>query len=197
MALTRAMLKGMSLTDEQVSAIIDEHTATVDGLKAQRDEFKEQVDKLNNLKKELEDLKSGEDWETKYNDEHKAFESYKKQIEEKETTNNLKNAYRKLLLDNSVGEKHIDSILRVTDFSKMKLDKDGKLVDEDKMSESIKSEWSGFVTSTEVKNANVENPPQKNTGPSMTKEQIMAIKDGTDRRKAMAENAELFPQLNS
>ena len=109
----------------------------------------------------------------------------------------MKNAYRKLLLDNSVGEKHIDSILRVTDFSKMKLDKDGKLVDEDKMSESIKSEWSGFVTSTEVKNANVENPPQKNTGPSMTKEQIMAIKDGTDRRKAMAENAELFPQLNS
>ena len=40
MALSRAMLKGMNLTDEQVSAIIEEHTATVDGLKKQRDEYK-------------------------------------------------------------------------------------------------------------------------------------------------------------
>ena len=32
MALTRSMLKGMQLTDEQVSAIIDAHTETVDGL---------------------------------------------------------------------------------------------------------------------------------------------------------------------
>ena len=33
MALTRAFLKSMTLTDEQVSAIIEEHSATVTGLK--------------------------------------------------------------------------------------------------------------------------------------------------------------------
>ena len=32
MALTRAMLKGMGLTEEQVSAIIEEHTNVTSGL---------------------------------------------------------------------------------------------------------------------------------------------------------------------
>ena len=34
MALTRKLLKGMGLTDEQVDTIIEAHTDTVDGLKA-------------------------------------------------------------------------------------------------------------------------------------------------------------------
>ena len=33
MALTRKLLKGMGLTDEQVDTIIEAHTDTVDGLK--------------------------------------------------------------------------------------------------------------------------------------------------------------------
>ena len=35
MALTRAMLRGMGLTDEQISAIIDEHTNVTSALKDQ------------------------------------------------------------------------------------------------------------------------------------------------------------------
>ena len=35
MSLTRAMLKGMNLTEEQVSAIIDEHTSVTSALKEQ------------------------------------------------------------------------------------------------------------------------------------------------------------------
>ena len=35
MALTRKLLKGMGLTDEQVDTIIEAHTDTVDGLKEQ------------------------------------------------------------------------------------------------------------------------------------------------------------------
>ena len=35
MALTRNFLKSMGLTDEQVSAIIENHTDSIDGLKAE------------------------------------------------------------------------------------------------------------------------------------------------------------------
>ena len=40
MALTREFLKGMSLTEEQVSAIIGEHVSTTDAMKKQIDKYK-------------------------------------------------------------------------------------------------------------------------------------------------------------
>ena len=46
MSLTRNSLKGMGLADEQVSAIIEMHTESTEALKAQRDEFKADAEKL-------------------------------------------------------------------------------------------------------------------------------------------------------
>lgn len=198
MALTRNMLKGMELTDEQVSTIINEHVATVDALKEQLKEANGKVETLSKetetlatIKEELDALKEG-DWKTKYDNEHTAFESYKKEVNAKETTNKLHSAYRKLLKDQNVGEKHIDSIIKVTDFSEIKLDKEGNLVDEDKLSENIKSEWSGFITTTETKGAKVDNPPSSSGIQKMTKEEILAIKDTTERQQAIKENVDLF-----
>lgn len=164
MALTRAMLKGMGLTEEQVSAIIEEHTNVTSGLKDQIKEYKNDAEKLPQVQKELDDLKkdtSASDWEKKYNDEHNAFEKYKTDITAKEALNNVKSAYKKLLTECKVGDKHIDSILRVTDFSNMKLDDEGKLKDVDKLKEAITSDWGGFISSKEVRGASVENPPGK------------------------------------
>ena len=76
MALTRAMLlKGMGLTEEQVSAIIEEHTNVTSALKEQIKEYKTDAEKLPEVQKELDDMKkdtSASDWEKKYNDEHQA-----------------------------------------------------------------------------------------------------------------------------
>lgn len=198
MALTRNMLKGMELTDEQVSTIINEHVATVDALKEQLKDANTKVENLSKasttleeVQKELNELKAG-DWKSKYDNEHSAFESYKKEVVQKETTGKLHDAYRKLLKQNNVGEKHIDSIIKVTDFSNIKLGKDGNIEDADKLSESIVSEWSGFITSTETKGANVENPPKSSNVGKVTKEEILAIKDTTERQKAIKENVDLF-----
>ncbi len=163
MALTRNMLKGMGLTDEQVGAIIEEHVNTVDGLKADRDKYKEEAAKVEGLEKKIKELESdtsSDEWEKKYNEEHTAFEAFKNEVDTEKKTNAVKAAYKKLLVENKVGEKHIDSILRVTDIGSMKLDKDGNLVDADKLTESIKSDWSGFITSTETKGAGVDTPPE-------------------------------------
>ena len=54
MALTRAFLKSMTLTDEQVSAIIEEHSATVTGLKNEISKYKEDAEKVPDLQKKLE-----------------------------------------------------------------------------------------------------------------------------------------------
>lgn len=163
MALTRAMLKGMGLTEEQVSAIIEEHTNVTTSLKDQIKQYRADAEKLPDIQKELEDLKkdtSASDWEKKYNDEHSAFEKYKGDVAAKETAAKLKSAYKKLLTECKVGEKHIDSILKVTDFSEMKIGEDGSLEGADKLKEAINSDWSGFITTKEVKpSGDPEIPP--------------------------------------
>lgn len=162
MALTRAMLKGMGLTEEQVSAIIEEHTSVTTALKDQIKEYKADAEKLPGVQKELDDMKkdtSASDWEKKYNDEHSAFEQYKQEVTDKENTAKLHTAYKKLLSECKVGDKHIDSILRVTDFSGIKLAEDGTLENVDGLKEKINSDWSGFIVSKETKGASVDNPP--------------------------------------
>ena len=179
MALTRSMLKGMGLTEEQVGAIIDEHTSTIEGLKADRDKYKAEAESIPKLTKEIEDLKAsvetagGNDWQEKYEKEHNEYEQYKAKVAEDAREAECKSLYRALLIENGVGENHIDSILRVTDFKDIKKGDDGQLENKTKLTEDIKSAWSGFITSTGVKGAGVENPPTG--GGSMTKESFSKL----------------------
>ena len=174
MALTRAMLKGMGLTEEQVGAIIEEHLNTVDGLKADRDQYKKEAETLPKVQKELSDLKAAmentdsNEWQNKYEQEHKNFEDYKAEVANKEKLEKVKSAYKALLEESKVGEKHISLIMRATDFSEMELDKDGNLVNADKLTEGIKSEWADYIVSDGEQGADVENPPSG--GVAMTKE---------------------------
>lgn len=192
MALTRKMLSGMGLTSEQVDAIIDEHTNVTQGLIADRDKYKADAEKLPGVQKQLDDLQKGDnDWKQKYEKEHSDFEAYKKDVDGKETAAKVREAYQKLLEDAGVATKHIKAVLRATDFSGMKLDKDGNLEGADKLTEGIKSEWEDFISITSERGTGVQNPPAKG-GKAKTKEEILAIKDTTERQQAMAENIELF-----
>ena len=194
MSLTRSMLKGMGLTEEQVSAIIEEHTSVTNALKEERDAYKKDAAKLPAVQKELDALKAGDgnDWEKKYNDEHDAFEKYKKDVNDKETLNSIKAAYRKLLKEANIDEKRFDTITRVTDFSKMKLTKDGALEGAEDLTKAIEKDWADFVVTTGKKGADVDNTGNNGTGKPMTKNDIMAIKDTAERQKAIAEHIDLF-----
>ena len=193
MALTRSMLKGMGLTEEQVGAIIEEHGNTVSGLKAEIEKYRADAEKLGSVQKELNELKSGDaDWKGKFEKEHKAFEDYKKDISSKETLEKVKSAYRQLLKDEKVGEKHIDSILKVTDFAGMKLGEDGKLENADKLATSIKADWNGFIATENTQGAKVDRPPSTVSATKRSKDDILAIKDTAERQKAILENHEQF-----
>ena len=111
MALTRSMLKGLELTDEQVSKIITAHTETVDGLKEVNSD----------LEKQLKDAKeaaskagtTGQDWEAKYNSLNKELEDLKHQQEVEKEQGEKKAAYKSLLKEIGVDEKRINSILKL------------------------------------------------------------------------------------
>ena len=194
MALTRKMLKAMGIEDEKIDQIIEAHTETVDALKEQRDGYKADAEKLPGVQKELDDLKAEGDggYKDKYEKEHATFEKYKTEQAEKETDANKRSAYKALLKDAGVSEKRIDTILKVLDLSEIELDDKGKIKDSDKVTEKIKSDWADFIVTDGKKGAETSNPPENNGGKTMTKAEIMAIKDGTERRKAIAENPQLF-----
>lgn len=191
MGFTRSFLKATGLTDEQITAVMEEHTAVTDALKSQRDGYKEQAEQAAGLQKQLEDLQSGENWQEKFEKEHEAFESFKKQTAQDAEAARVKAAYRKLLADERIGEKRLDSILKVTDLGKLKLDKDGRLVDEENLRRAINDEWGEFKTTVTEKGAVVERPPQVSKA-TKTKAEIYAIKDKNERMNAIAENHQLF-----
>ena len=195
---TRAEIRkiiGEVCTDEMENSIIALHIGVVDPLKDELQTAKADAAKLETVQKELDDLKkTNKDYDelkAKYDDEHKAFEDYKKNVEETNSLNKLRDAYKALLKEQNVDEKRIDAILKVTDFSEKKIGKDGRFEDEAELVKSIKDDWKDFIVTKENRGAQVETPPS-NGGKAKTREEIMKIKNTEERQKAIAENPELF-----
>ena len=194
MAFTRKMLKAFGIEDNIIDQIMDAHVEVVEGIKTERDTFKTKADQLDGVQRELDDLKkNGGDWQKKYEDEHKDFETYKNAQTAKETKAAKEKAYRGLLKDAGIPDKRMDTIIRVTNLDEIELDGDGKVKDADKHTEAIKRDYADFVENVTERGAHVENPPGNGgSGSAKTKEEILAIKDGAARRQAMAENPTLF-----
>ena len=194
MSLTRKMLKAMNIEEEKIDQIIEAHTETVDGFKDKLNDYKDKAEKYDGVKKELDDLKDGDnDWQKKYEKEHSDFEAYKTDITAKETKRTKEHAYRELLRGAGVSEKRLDAILKVTNLDGVELDKDGKIKDADKHTETVKTEWADFIETTSTQGANTATPPANNgKGTTKTKEEIMAIKDTATRQAEIAKNPSLF-----
>ena len=123
----------------------------------------------------------------------KALTDYKAQQAQKDTRATKAAAYKQLLKDNGVLEKHFDRVVKMTgaDIDALELDENGKVKDAKKFMDSQKDVWGDFVATTTTAGAKVDTPPT-NTGSKMTKDQIFAIKDAGERQAAIAANADLF-----
>ena len=184
MALTRTLLKGMGLNEEQISTVIEAHIETVDGLKKDVNKYKADAEKLATVQKELDDMKTAGDggYKQKYEDEKKAFEDFKQAQTAKETKQAKEKAYTEFLKSVGVSEKRIPSIIKVTDLNAVELEGD-KVKDAEKLTESVKTEWADFIETSNTNGANTQNPPANNNNnggedPSkMTMEQYIAYRN--------------------
>lgn len=201
MALTRKMLKAMGIEEEKIDQIIEAHAETTDALKKERDEYKADADKLADVQKKLdkanETIAKQGDGEvvpkSDYDKIKKEYDDYKAGIDAEKTHNAKETAYRELLKAAGVSDKRISAVVKVTDIDAIELDKEGKIKDADARTNNIKTEWADFIETTTTHGAKTANPPANNgKGNGKTKEEIMAIKDGTVRRQEMAANPHLF-----
>jgi len=195
MAFTRKMLKAMGIEEEKIDQIIEAHVEVVGSLKDERDEYKDKADKLQVVEKELKSLKAdneGISWKEKYDKVQQDFDAYKEKQKAETERQKTVNAYKEVLKKTGVSEKRIDSIIKISDLSNIKLDKDGNIKNEDSVVENIKTEWSDFIVQEGMEGAKVENPPKNTGGTKMTKDEIFKIKDAKERQQAIADNHELF-----
>ena len=197
MAFTRKFLEALGIDKEKIETIIEEHTAVTDALKADRDKYKADAEKLPQTEKELAEAKTaafdadGTAWKEKYQKSTKDFEDYKTEQGKKETIAKKDAAYRKLLKEAGVSEKRHDAVMRLTDLSKVDLNDDGTIKNSAETLKSIKQEWSEYIGNVETQGAGTHTPPGGGNG-GMTKADIMKVKDRNERQKLIAENYELF-----
>lgn len=202
MALTRRLLKGMGLTEEQVDTIIEAHTEVTDGLKEQIKQYKEDAYKLEGVQKELDDLKSAGDggYKSKYESEKKAHDELKASIAKEKAYASKESAYRELLKAAGVKDKFIDTIVRAERSTIEGLNiEDGKVEGSDTLTEAAKKNWGDFIATQQVVNTRVENPPANTGGAKLTKDEIYAKDEHgryklstAERQKALAENPDLM-----
>lgn len=158
MALTREFIRKLAkesdveLPKEFIDGIISEHTSARDAYAEER------------VEEELAKQPEVKEIKVKDTEEYKAlkqqFDDYKAEIQAKETHTAKESALRELLKVAGVSEKRLNAVLKVSDIDGIELDESGKIKDADKRTESIKSEWSDFIETTQVVGANTATPPQ-------------------------------------
>lgn len=195
MSFSRNFLKSIGLTDEQISAAIEEHTAVTTALKAQRDQFegdankhKTDAEKLVQVQKELDELKARKDYKADYDKAVQDLADYKNQVAAEAEAAKVRAAYKQLLSDEKINEKQHEAILKVTDFSGMKLGEDGKLQDADKLKEAIGKDWAPFKVTIRDRGEDVPHPPRTDNGGGVNTEMQMYAKRFHDERYGKKES---------
>lgn len=192
MALTRKMLTAMGIENDQIDQIIESHTDVTDGLKKEAEELREQASRVPSLEKEIEELKAAqptEDWQAKYEELKTEFDGYKAKVSEEQAAAEKASLYRAMLREAGVEEKRIDSIMKVTDLGNVSV-VDGAIASPEEVKQAITEEWGDFIAKSSSVGATVEEPPASTS--AMSKSDILAIKDTSQRQQAIADNIELF-----
>lgn len=202
MSMTRKSLKAMGLTDEQIDSIIEMHTETVDGLKDKLKTAEDKANKLDDVQKELDDLKanSGDDYKAKYEAEKKAFADYKADQTAKETKAAKEKAVRAYFEGKNITGANLDIAMRGCrdEIGAIELDGD-KIKDTAALDALVNGTFAGLVVTKTVQGARTANPPANNGGSKLTRADIYAKDEhgryklsASERQKALAENPELM-----
>ena len=182
MALSRSFLKSMGLTEEQVTAIVEANSESLEGIKAERDKYKADADKLPKVQKELEDAKAAAKDSGEYGKLKKEFDDYKAEVAGKELHAKKAEILKEIAKDAGLSEAGIAKVLKYQDFEKIELDDKGAAKDKAQLLKDLKAEWPEYITTTGKKGADTGNPPAGSAGSAGSGE------DGNDNRAVQLYN---------
>lgn len=198
MALTKAQVREI-LSEAGADAekiadacqkILDGHVATIEALKEERDTLKKEIEQNKADLEEFEKLKANSgDIESL----RKEYDDFKASVEAEKVRAKKETAYKEILKDCGIPDRHFPKILKYSDVDGIEFDDEGKVKGADEIRKAIEAEWGDHKETASVEGVKTATPPSNDgSKTTMTKEQIRAIPDATARQKAMMENASLF-----
>ena len=206
MALKRSQLAALGIEPEKIDQIIESHAETVTALKDEVEKYKAEAEKLPGIQKELAELRKSiegkdydklkqefEDYKTnEYGKLKKEFDDYKVSIQNEKTQAAKEAAYREALKDANLSENGVKKAVKYADWAGVEIGEDGKLKNAKELVKAAREEWAEYIVKTDQQGANTPNPPGGKGNETMTKEQIMAVKDRNERQRLISENHTLF-----
>lgn len=144
---------------------------------------------------------NGDDWKTKYENEHKAFEDFKKDQTAKETKAAKEAAVKAYFEGKKITGGNLSIAMRGArdEIAGIELDDTGKIKDTAALDALVGGEYAALVVTTETRGARTETPPANNGGGKLTRADIYKKDDHgryvmstADRQKALAEHPELL-----
>lgn len=215
MGLTRKFLAAMGIEPEKIDEIIAAHTETTEALKSQvsdakaeADTARAEADKIAEVKAELDRVKKDletanqtieaaqkDDYKGKYETVTAELELLKSENAAKATATLKQSALKDELKKAGYSERATSLILRNGFADDVAVDDEGKATNLEEVIKSIQadSDFSSFTPKVTETKVQLENPPANNGGkPKLTKNDIMAIKDDTERQQAIKDNLEVF-----
>lgn len=180
---TRKALEALGIDAEKIDVLVEWHSDAMKAVADERDEWKQKY----------EGLDTSKDWKALYEGEHKKLNDLEAANQKKDIRAAKESALRNVYKDAGIADKYVNSLLRIADFDKIELDKDGKAKDHDKLVETAKTENADFIPQVQVIGGQkTPNPPAGGGKTHMTRDEIMAIKDTAARQKAISENLDAF-----
>lgn len=175
-----------------IGSIVSEIKSSVGNEYVEKERYKAKLTEIDTLKEKQQNAEdtatTAEKWKDKYTDMKKQFEDYKVEQAAKETKAAKEKAYTEILKDAGITtEKAIAKVIKYTNFNELELDDSGKIKDAKERMKSVKEEWSELVSQTTTAGADTPHPPTTGKGGGMSKEEIMQIKDTTERQRALRE----------
>lgn len=160
MALTRSMLKSMSLTEEQVNAIIEAHTETVTGLKAKINDLETAIEPLKEVAKERDSLKEQLEKAGDSTKVQAEFDAFRQQVEnEKREAAESADVLAICKAAGITRDSFLRAVGREFDRSKIQRGDDGAISNRDALVEYVRKDFADFGSTTVEHGAPPVTPP--------------------------------------
>lgn len=197
--LTKAGISEENI-ENTVTEIVKLHISVVDPLKSENETLDSKAKQAEKLKSQLEDVKAKlteyeeADYKGKYEAEKangekikSEYENYKTEQAGKAARAAKEQAYRDILKDAGIPEKHYAKIIKYSDIDSIELDDKGKAKKASEILKSVKDEWGDHVETIKTKGADTPTPPTSNDGNKnfKSKAEIMKITDSGERQAAI------------
>lgn len=154
--------------ESAASDICGRHTADMEALREERDNYKADAEKYATVKAELDELKAKpvDPYKEKYEKEKAAYKKYRDEVEKKESDEAKQNAYKEVLKDAGIASSKIDKVLKYADLDSVELDEDGKLTNGKELIKAVKAEWPEYIEKQVEQGADTPKPPETTGGPT-------------------------------